>query len=81
MGKYRDNKPVLEFLLVSRDTMTTETLIKEKHLIRVAYTSIDLVHYHQGVTWWYTGGHSAGERAARVRDALPRILATYSDKP
>ena len=34
---------------------------KGKHLIRVACTFRDLVHYHHGMIRWHVGRHGAGE--------------------
>ena len=39
------------------------TLIKENHLIEVAYIFRDLVHYHHGVAWCRAGRHGPGEVA------------------
>ena len=41
--------------------MTATILMKEKHLIGVAYVFRGLVHYYHGVTWWRADRHGAGE--------------------
>ena len=46
---------------IAGSSMTTATLIKEKHLIGVASIFTRLVHYHHGVTWWHASRHGAGE--------------------
>ena len=43
--------------------MTMATLIKEKHLVGVAYIFRDLVQSHLGGTWWLAGRQDAGEAA------------------
>ena len=40
------SKTVLGFLLLLRDTVTTATLTKEKHLIGIVYIFRSSVHYH-----------------------------------
>lgn len=41
--------------------MTISTLIKQKHLIGVAYISRGLALYHHGMTWLSAGTHDGGE--------------------
>ena len=54
------------------DIMTTVTLIKEKHLIGVAYIFRGLVYCHLGVNWWRAVRHGARGGAENPTSCCPQ---------